>query len=225
VRWCADCQAQLTRIDGPICALCGDPQAQEGICRRCQDSPPAYQALRSCFAFGGPVREALHRMKYQQDLGLGESLSKHLIQLYNELQWDIGMVAPVPLGRQRMRERGYNQAGLLARPFAYAIQKPYRPEILERSRDTRSQVGLSARERQANVAEAFSADPKQVQGNVILVIDDVTTTGSTIDACAQALCRAGARAVYGFTLARAVLQAHNDDRPESSHSIGGKYGS
>jgi ComF family protein len=220
-RWCSDCQEKVKLIKGQVCPLCGEPQSEDAICKSCIDSPPAYQMLRSSTEFGGPLREAMHRLKYKQDLGLGESLSKHLIELYNHLKWETDYVVPVPLSEQRMRERGYNQAGLLARPLAYAIQTPYRPDILERSRETRSQVGLSARERQQNVADAFTSSPEQVRGKVILVVDDVTTTGSTINSCAQAFCRAGVSAVFGITLARAVLQTHNDDQPESSHINGG----
>jgi ComF family protein len=152
-------------------------------------------------------------MKYKDDIGLGEALSKHLIDLYNDLKWEVDLVAAVPLSRSRLKERGYNQAGLLARPLAYAIQKPYCTGILSRKRETRSQVGLDAHQRQANVKDAFEAVDKLVRGKVILIIDDVTTTGSTIGACSQALNLAGASAVFGMTLTRAVLQADADDRP------------
>jgi len=225
-RWCAVCQRQVNQATSPICHICGDPQSNLPagsspagtalLCNRCQASRPSYQLLRSYGIFQGPLREALHRMKYQKDLGLGEVLSKHLIELYNQLKWEIDLIAPVPLSAKRRRERGYNQAGLMGRPLAYAVQRPYRSDIIQRSRDTRSQVGLSAQERQQNVAGAFTAKAELVRGKVILIVDDVTTTGSTIHACAQALRDAGASAVYGLTLARAASQADADDRPTTS---------
>jgi ComF family protein len=163
-------------------------------------------------------------LKYQRDIGLAEALSKHLIELYNDLKWEIDLVTPVPLGSKRARERGYNQSGLLARPLAYAIHKPYQPKLLLRTRETRSQVGLSAKERQQNVEGAFTANVSKVQEKVVLVIDDVMTTGSTINACAQALRKAGASAVYGLTLARAVHKIDADDQSTTSYPNGGKYG-
>lgn len=227
VRWCADCQSKVTRMMGPICSQCGDflpspnsatPQENSSdICPACKKQPPGYIALRSYGIFQGTLREALHRLKYQHDIGLGEALSKHLIELYNDLRWNIQIIAPVPLSAKRMQERGYNQSGLLGRPLAYAIDQPYLPGVLLRNRDTRTQVGLSAKDRRQNVQGAFTANPKLVKGKTVLVVDDVTTTGSTISACAQALDLAGASAVYGLTLARAVLQADVDDLPNPLH--------
>ncbi len=239
LRWCDRCQQQVIRIAGPVCERCGEPLAWQGseaganpaLCPRCEAQPPEYQALRSFAEFGGPIREALHRLKYQRDIGIGEALSKHLIELYNQLKWGIDMVIPVPLSAKRARERGYNQSGLLARPLAYAVQKPYQPNALKRSRDTQSQVGLGADERQRNVEGAFTANAALVNGKVVLVIDDVMTTGSTINACTQALRRVGASAVYGLTLARAVFLTDTDDQPTprdaglSTNSNGGKNGS
>lgn len=232
-RWCDSCQLQIQRISGPICLYCGDPiksphmqsPTAEQLCADCQGHAPMYQALRSYGIFAGPLREALHRMKYQRDIGMGEALSKHLIELYNELKWDIDLIAPVPLSQKRARERGYNQSALLARPLAYAIHKSYQPGVLHRSRETRSQVGLSAKERQENVKDAFSADEAKVNGKVVLVIDDVMTTGSTISACAQALRTAGASVVFALTLARAVSKTDTDDHLTSSDINGGKHGS
>jgi competence protein ComFC len=231
-RWCSACQQQIQRITEPICARCGDPLADQSLaaqpaaqlCYDCQAHLPMYQSLRSYGVFSGPLREALHRLKYQRDIGIGESLSKHLIELYNELKWDIDLVVPVPLGQKRARERGYNQSGLLAWPLACAIQKPYQPDALQRSRNTRSQVGLSAIERRENVDGAFTAHGDNVRGKVVLVIDDVMTTGSTISACAQALRTAGASFVYALTLARAVSKTDLDDQPTSSDKNGGKNG-
>jgi ComF family protein len=216
VRWCKNCQQQVMHVSGRVCACCGDPlaaKASTDLCGDCQYHPPAYQKLRSFGVFESVLRKSLHRLKYQNDPGVAEALSKHLIELYNDFKWDINLITPVPLSKQRIKERGYNQSDLLARPLAYAIDKPYQPKALWRIRETRTQVGLSAEERRQNVDEAFSADPGLVKGKTVLVIDDVTTTGSTISACAKALLQTGASAVFGLTLARAVLQADVDDQP------------
>jgi competence protein ComFC len=224
-RWCEDCQQKIERIEHVICPCCGEPGDSTELCYSCKSHPIYFTALRSFGIFGGPLREALRRLKYQRDIGIGDSLSKHLIELYNDLNWEVDLVAPVPLGKQRLQERGYNQSSLLGRPFAYAIQKPYRPTILQKARETQSQVSLSRNERRQNVEGAFKAREAQVRGKVVLIIDDVTTTSSTINACAQALCNAGASAVFGLTLARAVQQADADDQPTKSQIDGGKYGS
>lgn len=216
VRWCEDCQSQLSLLGEAVCPVCGEPQESPLPCPGCRAEPPTYRMVRSAAEYTGPLRHAIHRLKYENDIGLGEVLSKHLIELYNHLKWNVDMVAPVPLSASRMRERGYNQSSLLARPLAYAIQKPYRPRILHRTKETRTQVGLSARERARNVAGAFTATPQLVRGNVVLLVDDVTTTGSTINACAQALIESGASAVFGITLARAVLKREADDQPHNS---------
>lgn len=211
-RWCAACQQACQRCE-TICPVCGDLQPSGQLCVKCQAHPPAYQGLRSWGIHQGPLMHAVHQLKYKGDIAIGEALSKHLIDLYNDLKWEVDLVIAVPLGKSRKQARGYNQAGILARPLAYAIQKPYRPNSLLRCKETVSQVGLSAAQRHENVRDAFQANRQYVQGKSIVLIDDVTTTGSTINACAQALIRAGASAVFGLTLARAVLQADADDRP------------
>jgi len=213
-RWCQSCQQKVSLMNGPICQRCGD-KSDEEICPNCQQRPPAYIKLRSFASFEGTIRNALHRLKYKSDIGLGEALSKHLIELYNRERWIVDFIMPVPLGQRRLKQRGFNQAGLLARPMAYATNIPYRADLLIKRRETPSQVGLSASERAQNVTGAFFCKSPIVSGKSILIIDDVTTTGSTINACAQALCEAGAAAVYGLTLARALLQADVDDQSQT----------
>ena len=114
---------------------------------------------------------------------------------------------PVPLGKQRLRQRGYNQAALLAQPLAFELQLPYSTRILRRVRETKSQTELSFAERFENVRGAFMATSNDILGKQILVIEDVTTSGSTINACADALMNAGTKAVFGLTLARPVLNS------------------
>jgi ComF family protein len=118
--------------------------------------------------------------------------------------WVIDIVIPVPLGSQRERQRGYNQAALIALPLALKLQLPYNPRILKRIRETQSQVELSLKERQINLEGAFHAQRQPIDGKQILIIDDVTTSGSTLNACAEALIEVGAKAVYGLTIAQAV---------------------
>lgn len=204
MRWCYACRKKVQRVTPPICPICGYPQAAGEECPRCITAPPHFAQLRSWAFFNGVIRKAIHRLKYQHDLGLGEVLSQYLVRAYLLQDWRIDIVIPVPLSLDRLAKRGYNQASLLAKPFALYLNINFCPQALARVRDTRSQVGLSAQERQNNVQEAFLAKPELVGSKQILVIDDVTTTGSTLNACAAALRVAGAAKVYCLTLARAA---------------------
>lgn len=206
-RWCRNCQQSVETIQGPLCPLCGQSQPNGEMCIRCQSTSPHYHALRSWAVFNGKIRNALHRLKYRRDVSLGEALAKPLSEYLGRLDWQVDMVVPVPLGVTRMAERGYNQAALLARPLALACDVSFRPQSLWRARETRSQVGLSAISRRENVAGAFRAKPDLVEKRNVLLVDDVTTSGATLDSCAHALLAAGANKVYGLTLARAVLSS------------------
>ena len=143
-------------------------------------------------------------MKYRRNLGLGEALAHQMVDFVRSLQWDIDLMIPVPLGKNRLKERGYNQVALVARPLAYQADLIYAPQALWKSRDTRSQVGLNISQRRENVQDAYQADAEIVQRKSILLMDDVATTGSTIVSCAGALLAAGARDVYAITIARAL---------------------
>jgi ComF family protein len=151
---------------------------------------------------------ALHRLKYRRDIGLGEALSNQLAEFVDRLEWPIDMLTPIPLGKKRLRERGYNQVAMIAKPLSLQLGLDYYPKALIRARETRSQVGLSAKERQENVQNVFLADGKMVKGRSILLMDDVSTTGATLSSAAEALYLSGARAVYATTVARA-LPHHN----------------
>ncbi len=203
-RWCEKCQNQINEIGSRVCQLCGAPWAgPETICRKCVKRTPPFQGLRSYGLFKGQLREAIHRLKYQNDIGLGEALAVPMIDMVAKLGWQFDVVTAVPLSPQRLKERGYNQSNLLARPIAFAYNKPFKPQAIQRVRETHSQVGLSAVERLNNVQGAFQARGKDVTNQSILIIDDVATTGATMNACAQALLESGARSIYGLTLGRA----------------------
>jgi ComF family protein len=128
-----------------------------------------------------------------------------LVTTVLDLEWNVDAVVPIPLGKSRQAERGYNQVALLGLPLALSLDLPYRPAGLTRIKDTRSQVGLPASERLANVQHAFQAHQDLVQDQTILLLDDVTTTGATLESATQALLQAGAHEVYALTLARTVL--------------------
>ena len=217
-RWCAKCADSLQRIQFPVCPVCGQEQASDQLCPRCQAAPPAWDHLRSLARYGGALRHAIHALKYRRDLGLGEVLSRSLLQLYRSLAWQADMAVPVPLDLARMRERGYNQISLLTIPLALASELLYRPKALNKVKETPRQVTLNGHHRRSNLAGAFEADPQLVKGKTILLIDDVVTTGTTLQACSQALRTAGARQVFALTLARAGYSVDHTGREQHEDS-------
>jgi ComF family protein len=203
-RWCTDCQSRVLPLPPPLCESCGTPVPPRFVrCADCTQAPPHYQQLRSWCVFDSQIRSALHRLKYRRDLGLSEALVPHLASHASSLGWEVDLLAPVPLGRGRLSERGYNQAGLIAWPLSLAMGIAFAPSALRRIRETRSQVGLTKPERRINVRDAFEARPSRVRGRNVMLVDDVATTGATLSSCAEALHAAGARDVFALTVARA----------------------
>jgi len=203
-RWCQDCQRNVQHLVEPVCEVCGISIDGLGLCADCQRLRPRYRILRSWSVFDDPVRNALYKLKYSRDMALGDALAAQLLDFVIGLKWPIEMIIPVPLGKKRSQERGYNQVSLIVRPLALAAGMSFAFDGLARVRETRSQVGLTKKERCANVDRAFQAQGTRVNGRVVLLMDDVATTGSTLSSCAEALCAAGARDVFVLTVSRAL---------------------
>jgi competence protein ComFC len=155
--------------------------------------------------FDEPVQTALHKLKYRRDISMGDSLASQMLPFVKDLNWRVDLIVPIPLGRQRFKERGYNQVGMIAKPLALALNLRYAPNELMRRKETRSQVGLTRLERRENLRNAFQAG-MGVSGKTVLVMDDVSTTGSTLSSSAEALYSCGAKDVYALTVARALPQ-------------------
>lgn len=202
-RWCMACEARVEMIHPPVCNRCGRKGESSRTCKTCETFPPQFTSIQSWAFYDGPVRSAIQRLKYKRDIALGESLSRNLVTMLNKTNWHIDLIAPVPLSIARQAERGYNQAALLSIPVALGLRIPYSPTALRKVRDTQSQVGLSLHQRRENIEDAFWANPKSVKGKKVLVIDDVITSGATLNECAGSLFAAGAEAVYGLTIAQA----------------------
>ncbi len=203
-RWCLKCSSETKIISPPYCLVCGFEVYDRGSsCKHCLTTPPSYNALRSWAIFTGPVRNAIHRLKYRRDIAMGDALARPMIDIIAKEEWEVDLVVPVPLGVARTVERGYNQAALLARPIAMATGRDYEPSVLKRIRETRSQVGLSLAERYSNVSGAFVGNSSRLADKRVLLVDDVATSGATLGSCSLALRRAGARDIFCITLARA----------------------
>jgi len=227
--FCATCREQLRYLTTPLCQVCGkpfDPLAKGAhLCAECRPNryhkPPAFTALRSCYVFEGPVREAVHRYKYENRTVLAVALADVLAEFWQHGCGDsletpqLDVVTAVPLHWWRRYRRGYNQSELLANRLAEQLQVPAKV-LLQRIRPTRPQIYLGHNQRAGNVKNAFVMEKRasSVKKKSVLLIDDVCTTGATLRECARVLKRAGAQSVYGLTLARQI--AH--DKPHASFS-------
>lgn len=208
-RWCEDCRSRVKVLNGTVCEICGLPQDKPGVCKACLDSRPRFRSLRAWAIFEEPLQSALHKLKYRRDMSMGDAIAADMLSFVQRLNWNVELVVPVPLGKQRIRERGYNQVAMIAKPLAMGLGLQYSANMLSRRKETRSQVGLSREERRTNVQGAFLAETG-VKGKVVLIMDDVSTTGSTLSSGADALYAAGAKDVYALTVARAL--SHHDLR-------------
>jgi ComF family protein len=182
------------------CLRCGmpGPLAQ---CGACDADPPAFDGVRAAGLFGGPLADAIHRLKYGNRPALARPLGAWLARAI-ALPPNAAVVS-VPLGRGRRIARGYDQAALVADRLARAAGRPRLRTVLARIRETPPQVGRTRAERAGNVAGAFRATGAAVRGRDLVLVDDVVTTGATADAAAEELRRAGARSVTVIALARA----------------------
>lgn len=208
---CAACWSQLSFIAPPYCARLGIPFVYDPgpglLSMEAIASPPAYQRARAAVRYDDVARTLVHALKYQDRTDLAPTMGRWMARAGNELLKEADALIPVPLHWQRGWSRRYNQSGVLARVIAAQADIPVWGDVLQRTRQTRQQVGLSRAERSRNVQGAFSvaAEKKSaIQGRRVILIDDVLTSGATVDTCARALLRAKAASVDVLVFARVV---------------------
>lgn len=198
---CPDCHGQIVRFAAPMCERCGIP-FDVGQCR-CAEMPVAIATHRSVAAYDGWVRSAILSFKYGDEFARSRHLGVELATIVPSVGSIDGLV-PVPLHPRRQRQRGFNQAALLAEEVSRVLGHPVVPALI-RTRSTPQQVGLGAVDRATNVRDAFAAvDGVRIAGRRLALVDDVCTTGATLGACAQMLRLHGARDVVTLTLAREI---------------------
>lgn len=204
-RWCPSCAISIQKIKPPFCKICHQLVTSNTICDNCIDHPPAFTALRSLGTYTGALRKAILRMKFANNQGISEVFTRELLNLVKTTDWNPDMIVAVPLAKQHLITRGYNQAELLARPLSWQLGIPYSSDAISRIKQTSFQVGLNAEQRKENMQQAFWAQAEIVQDKTIVLVDDIATTCATLDECSNALLAAGAKKVYAVTLARAML--------------------
>jgi len=199
---CAACLEQIERIEPPVCPLCGQPTTRPGRCRSCQLTPPRIDGIRAVGFLEGSLQTAIHRFKYSNVRPLAVPLGKLASEYLEKNHLPVQTIVPVPLHSRRLRDRGYNQAELLAEQIGSAMGMRVVSDVLLRVRSTIPQVGLKADQRRKNVKGAFQCAGTSLKGQDVLLVDDVCTTGATLEACSIALRESGVRNVWGLVLAR-----------------------
>jgi len=196
---CSVCRSRWRPVPHPLCHRCGQPSLRDLDCRLCQHWPAGLCRVRSAVWLEGSARAAVHQLKYEGWSRAAEALALPMRHL-EPLTAGVSLL-PIPLGKRRLRVRGYNQSERIATALGALIGAPVRCNALRRVRETPTQTALTPEARHANVAEAFQA--ADVTGLSVVLVDDVFTTGATTSACAKLLLKAGAAHVVVWTVARA----------------------
>jgi ComF family protein len=232
---CGDCLEAFQKIEGPKCQCCGRPflspvagQAIQPLCRLCRIGFFSFERARSYAVYDDALAGAVVLLKYEGVKPLGEWFAARLAEAFlrEGAEWKPDLVIPVPLHADRLRERGYNQAELIAKPLAKRLGVRFGSYLLVRTKPRPPRLVLSRTERWSSVRGAYAIRAgTRVDKLRILLIDDVLTTGATLDACSRALRKAGAEAVFGLTVARVAAGLPSagqkaDSRGSSRETVG-----
>ena len=199
---CGRCQLGANVVEPPVCARCGKPiradSARSGLCADCTARPRFFELARAVGVYEGAFKGWIHELKYSSRRALARPIGQLMAyRLWAEPRMaDAQVLVPIPLHADKLRERGFNQALLLARVMGSILAKRVADQVLERVRSTRPQGSLSLEARYANLRGAFRVTkPREIAGKRVVLVDDLLTTGATCDEAARALLRAGARSV------------------------------
>lgn len=202
---CRSCRQAILKIEPPICPKCGRPQSSGILCPDCAVWQAEIDGIRSPFRFEGVMRQAILQLKYRNLRALATPLAELLADYLITSPVPAEVLVPVPLHKKRLRERGYNQSGLLARELSRLTNLPVVEDYLIRQHHTSPQARTSnVGERRSNVAGAFACRNHGLRDKQVLLIDDVSTSGATLDACAAALKAAGVASAWGLVMAREI---------------------
>lgn len=197
--WCPACNHKLQPVSRRRCTRCGLPTASDNKCEACNSLEISLK-VRVFAQYAPPLSLAILHLKYRPNKELSDVMAWWLTNIYRCEGWFAHLVVPVPLSAKRHRQRGYNQAGLIACNVAGKLGLQYLPDGLRRIRETGSQVGLNPTQRRVNVQDAIQGDESALHDKNILLVDDLITTGATTIACAQAAEEAGAKRMYALAV-------------------------
>lgn len=209
--FCRDCSQHLSFITQSRCPICGiifpDSLAGNHLCGDCLETKPHYTFARAALIYEGIILDAVHRFKYRRNLTCGLVLAGLLADFdFPDMDWRaFDLIIPVPLHVRRLRKRGFNQSLILARALSKKHSLPIDFSLLKRRKLTLTQTGLDKKERERNIKGAFAVGcPEILRGKNVVLVDDVYTTGATINECAKTLNKAGSSRVAVITLARVL---------------------
>lgn len=213
---CPACAQDFIPIESPMCIQCGylfkSREGDDHLCGACLATPMRFATARAAGVYDSALTAVIHRFKYQAKIEMSEPLGYLLWTTFRQYwkEKDIDLIVPVPLHRKRLRKRGFNHAHLIIKEWCRIVPEIVMPRmakknILERSRRTEPQTTLGSKQRLVNIKNAFRvSDESKVTAKRILLVDDVYTTGATVNECARVLTKAGAKQVDVLTLARAI---------------------
>lgn len=204
---CDGCSADLPRLTGPLCPVCATPLAASApACGACLKSPPAFDATLATLRYSYPIDRLIRNLKFGSRLASADFFARCMLAAIQPARPEGTLIMPVPLSRPHLRERGFNQALEIARPLARALALPLDAGSLVRPKETLPQSRLPWRARKGNVRNAFECR-RDLTGETIIVVDDVMTSGATLDAVARTLKDHGAARVINWVATRAVKTA------------------
>jgi len=213
---CEDCLQTIELIEHPYCIKCGKPllltdffkQNREALCLDCKRKKYSFEFSRSVGIYSKVLKKCIHLFKYYREKKLARPLGKLMVDYLlknDEFKKRIDLIIPVPLHKNDLKNRGFNQSFLLGKVIGDYFSVPVQEKVLVKKKFTPYQVNLSKKEREKNILKAFSVErPEKIKGKNILILDDVFTTGSTVEECAKELMKARANNICVLTLARNV---------------------
>ena len=201
---CVDCKGTFRVLKQPICGVCGRTMSEDGfLCEECKRIEHYFKRNVSVFEYRGDIKESIYRFKYGNMRCYAEFFATEAVKRYGKLlkSWKIDAIVPVPMYKPKQRKRGYNQAEEFARALARASGIKMDNKLIVRSKDTLPMKTLSKQQRYENLLKAFKVNKDRLKYKRVMVVDDIFTTGSTIDACARALKKCNIETVYGLCIA------------------------
>ncbi len=201
---CVSCELRLPFVYEPRCKKCGKPIEKETkeYCWDCEQHHHFYDRGVAVWEHGPLVSNAIYQFKYHNRRIYSRFFAKEMVQSNYSIirRWNIDLIVPIPVSKKRKRQRGYNQTELLAKEISRMLDIPYSAKSLVRVKDTAPQKKLNVRQRKYNLLNAFEWRGEPLSGENILLIDDIYTTGNTIDVCAQIIRKTGAKKVFFLTI-------------------------